>query len=154
MKYIFILLCALMMTSVFAETIGEVEYHLPESAQNWEIDNKIENDKGTTLIYIPQGTTREDAQEFFGVNSNTYSISLEDVEAYLPKLGKNIKVLEKNETSLLLEWSEENGEEIYCLSRFFSTKEGSVGLMYQTKNLTHLETTRSIWLPALKAAHN
>lgn len=163
MKYTYILalVSCLIMTSAFAETLQNVEYHLPKVAQDWEIGNKLESEKGITLIYIPKGTRKQTFKEFFGVNINTHSSDPNDtfslknaLKKLYPHLDINFREIEKTPSSVLYEWSaKENGQEkIYGLGRGFSTQDGSVLLSYQTENISDAARARSIWLLALKDA--
>lgn len=161
MKYILTLLCCLLMAPVFAETVGNVEYHLPQVAQEWEIGNKLQSEKGTTLIYIPKSTQRQNAKEFFGVNENNLTSNINDpalLKAGLikthPKMKIDLWVLENANDGILYEWSaKENGEEkVRGLGRAFSTKDGTVVLGYQTENISDVANVRSVWLPVLKDA--
>jgi hypothetical protein len=161
MKYIFTLLACLIFGSTYAETIQNVTYQLPPAAKNWVVGNKLGNDKEETIIYIPKGTNRQNAQEFFGVNANRLPSDLNDLasikselDGTFPNMHIDLYVLEKSKDSLIYEWSAfENGaEKAHGLGRIFSNKDGTVTLLYQTKNIPSLSQARSIWLSALKAA--
>lgn len=161
MKYFFMALSNFVCGLGFAETIQHVEYHLPKAAEDWVIGNKLENEKGTTIIYIPPGVEREEAEEFFGVNTNRLSSNLSNPEAIklsltkmFPNLNIDFRVLEKDKDSLTYEWSaqENDQEKIHGWGRAFSNKDGSVVLSYQTDNISKVPEARSVWLPALKEA--
>lgn len=161
MRYLLSLLCFAIITSAFADTIGNVEFHLPESPHGWEIGNKLENEKGTTLIYIPNDSSFKNSKEFFGVNANILSTNINDV-SYLekslsqmfPNMLIDLWVLEINHNSILYEWAaKDHGQEkIHGLGRAFSTKEGTVGLAYHSENMQEIGKARAIWLPILKEA--
>lgn len=159
MKYILIALCCLSMTTVFAEIIGYVEYQLPQVAQEWIIGNKLQNDKGTTLIYIPKGSQKEKAKEFFGVNTNNLTstnnpAAIKSALVHMhPNLQVDFQVLENANNAILYEWSAKDKEEkIHGWGRSFSTKEGTVVLGYQTEDISNIQQARTVWLKTLKEA--
>jgi hypothetical protein len=156
------LLCILSIISfpLAAETIGNVEYNIPKDA-NWEIGNKIENDKGVTIIYLPKGVPQQATQEFFGVNLNSTPSDVQDIgslEAALkkqyPTAETEFKILDHNPQSAMYEWSvKQNGVEgIHGWARAFSSPSGTVILSYQTRNPQDVERARQLWLPVLKNA--
>ncbi len=160
MKYIVLLGCVFF-SFAFAETIQNVDFHLPQAAQDWVIGNKIEGDKGSTVIYIPKGAGKQNAKEFFGVNAtrllsnpNDYSELKMVLGKMYPALKINFEVIEKYPNGLIYEWSgEANGiQKVHGWGRGFSSQEGTVLLGYQTEQLTDLPKTRSIWLPVLRNA--
>ncbi len=161
MKIFFVFVSCLFAVSSFAENIQQVKYQLPKAAENWVVHNKLENEKGTTIVYTPKEVEKQEAKEFFGVNANRLSINPNNSEALklgLTKLFPNMKIdfriLEKDKDSVIYEWSaQENGaQKIHGLGRAFSTKEGSVVLGYQTQNISNIQQARSVWLQALKEA--
>ena len=162
MKFIATLFCCLMFVAGFAETIGNLEYQLPEGAKDWEMANKLHNEKGTTLIYIPKGASRETSKESFGINTNYFSSNLDDgseikmaLKAIYPEMNIELQILEKGDNGLVYEWAaKESGQEkVHGWGRVFSTQDGSTVLSYQTENIPDLNKARNIWLPALKKAH-
>lgn len=161
MKYLFTFLSCLVCGICFAETIQHVEYHLPKAAENWVIGNKLESERGTTIIYIPHGVQRQDTEEFFGVSANRLSSNPNNSEAIkstlikmFPHMSIDFHVLEKDKDSVTYEWAaQENGmEKVHGWGRAFSNKDGSVVLGYQTENISQVEQSRSVWLPILKEA--
>lgn len=147
---------------VFAEKIQDVEYHLPKVAQDWVIGNKLENDKGTTIIYIPKMTSGIHNEEFFGVSANIYHTDINDfqsIKTALTKMFPNTEVgfivLEKDASGMIYEWSIQEGdlEKVHGWGRVFAIKEGTVLLNYQTEKTSDIAKARSIWLPVLKEAH-
>jgi hypothetical protein len=163
MKPIFTLFFCLMTMSAFTEVINNIEYHLPESAKEWEMTNKLESKRGTVLIYTPKGVERQNAKEFFGVYTSPTPFDINDASsmkahmaAMLPGMTVDVQVLEKSHNTFLYEWSaqENTQEKTHGWGHAFGTKEGSALLCYQTENIADLEQARFIWLPALKNAHN
>lgn len=160
MKIYSILLGVLSFCTLSAETIQNIEYRLPTSAQNWQAGNKIENDKGTTIIYIPQGADKTNAKEFFGANSNRYSDSRDPSEMLLmlqkmyPNMTVDYHAVEQTPEGMIYEWSakENNAEKIHSIGRTFSNSDGTVVLSYQTEDIDNLPQSRSIWLATLKEA--
>ncbi len=154
--------------SSFGETIGNVEYHLPQVAQDWEMGNILQGKRSLTLIYIPKDTERLNAKESFGVvevvednlTSNLTS-NIDDsaslkagIAKMFPKMKIDLWVLENASDGILYEWSaKKNGEEkIHAWNRIISTKNGTVTLGYLTKNISDVANARSVWLPVLKDA--
>lgn len=161
MKYLFTCLTCLICGMGFAETIQDIDYHLPENAKNWVVGNRLENEKSVTIIYIPGGIDRQEVEEFFGVSANHLVSNLNDVEPIktslvqmFPTMSIDFRILEKDAGSVLYEWSGKEGgvEKIHGLGRGFSSKEGTVILSYQTDNPSKINETRSTWLASLKEA--
>ena len=145
--------------SAYAETIQQVEYHLPKG-ENWVVGKKLENEKGTTIIYLPQGVERQSAKEFFGVNANRLqgtndpALIKMGIAKNFPSMNIDFKVLEQDKDSVTYEWSaQENGvEKVHGWGRAFSTKEGTVVLGYQTEDPSKVPHARSSWVQVLKEA--
>ncbi|KAF3361667.1 hypothetical protein PHSC3_001790 [Chlamydiales bacterium STE3] len=161
MKSIFFSLC-LMTTTLFADHALMNQYHLPDLSQSWTIGNQVENEKGTTLIYIPQGTTQQTAKEFFGLSIGNAKKDIQDTSSFkkgliqmLPKMNIDFWVIEKGTNSILYEWSakDEEGEKAHGWGRSFNTDEGNVVIGYFTENIHDVNRARSVWLPILKAAN-
>ena len=161
MKYILTLLSFLLLAPVFSETIGTVEYHLPQVAQEWEIGNVLQSKRGLTLIYIPKDTQRQNAKEFFGVHENNFTSNIDDLASLkagltkgYPKMKIDLWILENANNSILYEWAmiENETEKFHGLGRIFSTQDGTVLLLYQTENISDVAKARSVWLPILKDA--
>jgi len=127
------------------------------------IDFKHENEKGKTFIYIPAGTSKEDAQEFFTVHGNILHSNADPVEMQLAVTNMttnpvNFQMLEQVENSMIYEWggsiSERDPDEIHGWRRTFSSPNGTIMLSYLTKDLSNIEQARSIRLPVLQAAES
>lgn len=162
MKSVLTLLFCLLLAIASCETIGGVQYQLPQQiSQQWVIANQMENEKSRTIIYIPKGFSRENAKEFFGVNANKYPSDLDNILAFkasfaklYPNMQVDVEILEKNQNSLLYELTaKENGREnIHGWGRVFSTKGGTVLLGYQTEDIPSVAAGRFDWLPVLREA--
>lgn len=147
--------------AVFADTQMTAKYNLPDLSPNWMVGNKIENEQMTTFIYIPKGTTKKDAKEFFGFNLINNGGNVHDTSGFknglakmFPKMKIDLWELEKTKNGLLYEWSgKENGnEKIHGWGRAFKTDKGNVVLGYLTENVSDIPRARSTWLPILKEA--
>ncbi len=163
MKYLMslIYLCTLITTSAFAGTIENVEYQLPRSAKEWEIADQLQNEKGTTEIYVPKGSNKEQVKEFFGVNSNHYQSNVNDtdsikkgISSMYPGMNIDLWAVEKNKDDLIYEWTaKKNGQEkIHGWGRVFVNNNGSITLAYQTEDVSNIQKTREIWVPVFKSA--
>lgn len=162
MRYVLTLLSWLMIFPILGEIIGRVEYQLPPTiAQQWEVVSQMQDEKSTTKIYVPKGTSRQMTQEFFGVNANKYPSNLDNPLAFKASIGKQfpnleveVNILEKGKDSLLYEWiaKEQGNERMYGWGRVFSTSNGTVVLNYQTEDLSKVAKARLDWLPVLKQA--
>jgi hypothetical protein len=160
MKHLFALLCLFAFGSACAETIQGVEYHLPKIAESWVVGKKLESEKGTTIIYIPQEVEKRDAKEFFSVNANRL-LSKNDPEAIKAGIAKNFPnmdiefhVLGQDKDSITYEWSvQRNGIEItHGWGRVFSRQDGTVVLGYHTTDVFNVPQERSTWIQVLKEA--
>jgi len=163
MKYIFSFLICFVSECIYSETIQNIEYALPKTAEHWVIVNRLDNENGTTLIYAPPGLERHERKEFFGVNANHRPSDPNDLEAIksaltkiFPKKSVDFRVLEKDKESVMYEWSvQENGlEKVHGCGRAFSNKEGTVILGYHTEDLSKVSQACLLWLPTLKEAKN
>lgn len=153
------LFTCLAISPLLAETIGYVEYQLPQATQEWEVGNKTTDQNGTTIVYIPKGASKEDLTEFFAVNANEYPTDLNDMESFnavfkdeYPNMQVDVKVLEKGKDDILYEWTakDKGQKSIYGLGRVFSSKEGTVLLEYENENPSSTEKGHNIWMPVLK----
>lgn len=161
MKSVLFALC-LIATNVFADNFSPEQYNLPNFSQSWTVGNKIEHDKGTTLIFFPKGADRQSAKEFFGVNINNKAGDINDTSAFkrglsqmFPKMQIDLWEIEKNNNSIFYEWSgKANGQEkVHGWGRAFATRDGgSVVLGYLTENVSDIPRARADWVPVLKNA--
>ncbi len=161
------IICAatLFVTPLIGETIGTVNYTIPESAKEWKVANEMKNPESTTIVYLPSDNSQNEKKQVFTVHSNTFASDTTDnkaiaegliktLELYYP--GKKVQgtIVEKEANSILFEWAvEEEGKEIlHGWYRMFGSNNGTVLLGYQTGDIPGLEKERANWLPALKGA--
>lgn len=162
MIYIFTIICSLFLASSFAETIGKVEYKLPQIAENWEIGTKFTTENGNTIVYIPKGGQTETSRQFFAVNNNFFPINLDNIQVvktlisnFFPNMQLEVKELAKSKEGATYEWtvSRENVETIHGWGRvFLGEKNEVVVLIYQTRDIADLENSKAIWLPVIQDA--
>ena len=142
-------------------TVYTADYNLPDLSQSWILGNKVENEKGSTLIYIPKGTTKQNAKEFFGVNVNKMQRNAHDTSSFkkglsqmFPKMKIDLWELDKSKDDLYYEWSaKDNGQEkVHGWGRAFASKNGTVVIGYLTENINDITRARNAWLPVLKEA--
>jgi hypothetical protein len=164
MVYLTVFLTCLMACPLFAETIANVEYHLPEQAKSWKIGNELQSNsdiKSTTIIYVPESISNDDPKQFFGAHSNNLplgEINRQSLRKLLqlqyPDQHVDVSILETATHSVLFEFSvkEKGNEKIHGWTRAFSTEEGSVMLSYQTEQVHNTDKLGSMWLEALKDA--
>jgi hypothetical protein len=159
MKFIFTLLCLFSTWTVYGETIGDVEYQLPEQiSQEWAISKKIESKRGTTIVWCPKSA---EVKEFFGVHANQLATHLDTASfkemfsKMLPSAHVDVQILEKTDSSVLFEWTATENEQqmVYGLHRAFATAEGTVVLGYQIEDKIDVAKAKDLWLPVLKDAH-
>ena len=164
------LMTCLFASPLVAETIGNVEYQLPEG---WKIANEIntEKNKSKTIIYVPENSTKENAIISYVPGNSTKEKAVDTFGAHVNNLpnegldqdalakilfpGKQVtmNVLEKDSQSILFEWSVGEGDKaLHGLIRGFSNEQGTVMLFYQNEQADHFATNRDIWLKALKEA--
>lgn len=168
MRNILMLFACLFVSSLTAETIGNVEYHLPKQGQGWKVANEIQGTKkikSTTVVYIPENTSLETSQESFAAHVNNFSTDLDDRDAFQKGFEKgmqlkyanskvSINFLEKAPHSVLYEWSlnEAGHEKVHGWTRVFATPDETVMLTYQTEHLNNINHIRSRWIQTLKNA--
>lgn len=161
LMYTFASFIFLAASPLFSETVENVEYHLPEEAKDWEIGAKLEDEAGTTTIYLPKSTPKESATEFFAVVTSNQTFNPKDSkpieESFKQKFqGKNVTftVLGKDDHSVFFEWvvKEQDQEKIHAWSRAFATANGAILLEYVRGKLSDDEAEKK-WLKALQEAH-
>lgn len=161
MKKVLVGIFCLFVSFLSAEVLEDVEYSLPKEAQDWKVANKIENENGATIIYIPKDSDNELISEYFGVNSNHFKFSGNEVESikeglstFFPNMEIDVKQIEKSNESFLYEWSvKENSEDkVHGWGRVFVKPDGTAILNFQTEDIANVPGKRSIWLPAIKEA--
>lgn len=161
MLYIFTIFSCLVLTPIFGESIGNVEYHLPQAASDWEIGAKMDNEVGSTTIYIPKDTVKGSPTEFFGVgfskqtfDPNDPSSIEEGFKKQFKEMQVDFKVLDKDANSVTFEWSvKDKGKEmIHAWTRAFAQKNGTVILEYVAEKVDDMSKAKNTWLPVLKEA--
>lgn len=167
MRHILMLFTCLVAGPLAAETIGNVEYHLPKQGQGWRIANELQGrqDKSTTIIYIPENRSLEDAKESFGVHVNDFSTDLTDKDSLQRGIEKGmqlkfanpkatITLIDATPQSILYEWSvsDSGQEKVHGWTRVFSAPHETVMLTYQTEQLNNINDKQLIWIEALEDA--
>jgi len=164
MRHFFMLFACLAWGALNAETIGNVEYHLPNQGKGWKIVNELKTTKNrisTTIIYVPEKTSKKNS-EFFGVHQNTWFVDLNaaalenSIKAQYPNQEINFLILEETPQSVLYEWSvreEEEAEEgMHGWTRIFSFTDETIILSYQTKQILSVDKVGPLWVKILKNA--
>jgi hypothetical protein len=156
MRYILALCTFLFVGSLAAETIGNVEFQLPD--QDWKV-------KHTLVTYAPENTSEDTAKSFFSASLNTLSSDLSDFDSLKEGLEMGAKyrfensavevnILQKTSQSALYEWfiSDSGQDKIFGLSRAILTPEGKVAFYYTTEDLSDIDNVRSQWIQTLENA--
>jgi hypothetical protein len=156
--------------SLTAEMIGNIEYHLPQQGEGWKIVNELQDSKkhrSTTIIYIPENSSRETAREFFGAHINNSSTDLILTDRYslekdlargmqfqYPNPKVVITLLEEEAQSVLYEWSlsQLGQERVHGWNRIFTDANATIILSYQTEELNRIRDIRPFWVQTLKDA--
>lgn len=158
MRCLFISLCFLLFGSLSAKMIGNVEYQLPPSEQEWELVNHISDsiEKSSTLIYVSESESNDEYSIVFAAHINAFPLegtdgaSIEEaIQSVFQGQTCTISVLENSEDSFLVEWANDN---FYCLSRAFSINNGTVMLQVMTENLDLFNKEKLTWINTLKEA--
>lgn len=154
-----LLIGCLAVFSLFADTIGGVDYTLPNATQYWQLKNQTEDGKSVTFLYVPKGVMNP--TEFFAASSTPQIIDVADlasIQNSLKKLYPNmtveVKTLETKEGDHLYEWSGklQNEEKMHGWGRAFNTEDGTVLFTYQSQDVSNINALRDKWLPVLKNA--
>lgn len=155
--FYFLLICVSFLGCLSAENIKNVEYQIP-STESWKLVKELQNDKSSTLIYIPANHAEDDTGEFFSVHANYFKNTTFDAssleKALMPQFpGKNVKitVIEADPQTMLFECIV-GEEESFGLTRFISSDQGTVTLIYRTENKTTYENKHAEMIEVLKAA--
>lgn len=158
MKKIIPILTAFIAHSAFAETAGPVSYSFPEN-KPWQLTLDQPHQGGFNRIYIPAGTDKASAKEYFAVvttDKKDLSGKLEDIEAglkaNLPEHEIKVKIIEENPNDITYEWSASKGTfQISGITKGFNTHPGAVILTYQTFGALS-EEMRTLWIKQLAQA--
>lgn len=174
MFYIWMICLCLMATSGFAETIGPVEYRIPE---NWKIAKQLQSDKkvkSNTAIYVPTYAIWPNTKEIFTAHVNDLSSVLnEDTAKKAMEKGVNAQIdfhmIDARPDSILFEWSptsplkdsDDHKKQIskqviesqaHFLTRVFSYPGGTVMLTYESDDPKEFEKARPLWIKTLNQA--
>ncbi|MCX6990408.1 MAG: hypothetical protein NTX49_05030 [Chlamydiae bacterium] len=160
MRYL-TLFAALLIQPLFAETIGNIQYELPKSAESWQRikEPDADDDNSANFFYVPKESSLDDASEFFVIHvNNIASVAIDEtrlkseIEDVL-EIEVNLTMLEQDPDSILYEWSFGDSESfMYSITRAFFSKSGTVLLMYQTSDVKKMESEKSTWIDMLKNA--
>lgn len=153
------LLLLISASTAHAETIGEVEFQVPNAGKPWTQESHDKKEQFETVVYIPAGTTKAETKEFFGAIAADRpggSMEQKDIEADLlknfPDHDITVKVLEKNPKDVTYEWNVKKDDfELSGLTKGFNTDKGIVVLSYQIFGPMKDES-RTLFVPLLKAA--
>lgn len=153
------LLLLISASSAHAETIGGVDYQIPNPGTPWQQESTEKKDHYETAVYIPAGTTRAETKEFFGAiaaDRQGGSMEQKDIEADLlknfPEHAITVKILEKNPKDVIYEWNvKRDDSELSGITKGFNTDKGIVVLSYQVFGPLK-EDARTLFVPLLKAA--
>lgn len=168
MKFILVNLFFLLASPVFAEMIGNIEFHLPDQEQRWKVATELggsEKADSKTVIYIPENMSKQETKEFFGVHLNNYSVNLKDKESLekalenaqivkFPNAKATVKILVLGPYAAFYEYTinQDNIEKAQGWMRVFSSPQQTVMLNYQTEQINDIKKIQPIWLKALQQA--
>lgn len=164
MRYILFFFTCLTLGALSAETIGKVQYELPNQGKGWKKANELKGDgkiKSFTIIYIPENEDLSNAHESFGAHVDSISSTPPDkktiektIKKQFPNQQVKVNILESAPQSVLYEsiLSEEGKERIHGWTRLFSNSEGTILLIYQTDQIDQVNNLRPIWVKTLMNA--
>lgn len=170
MRHILLLCACLVASPLAAATISHVDFNLPKYASEWKSSGQMVEGKkgnGTTIVYIPENTSQEEAHEYFAVHANNLPTDLSnrdalhnDIEKSLSQLLSktdvnpkiSLEIVDSTPESVLYEWSitAADKEKFHGWIRGFVTHGDTVVLMYQTDRLNN--DTGTLWVQTLKDA--
>jgi hypothetical protein len=153
------LLLLISASTAHAETIGDVEYQIPNPGTPWTQESRDKKEQYETVVYIPAGTTKAETKEFFGAiaaDRQGGSMEQKDIEADLlknfPDHNITVKVLEKNAKDVTYEWNVKKDDfELSGITKGFNTGKGIVVLSYQVFGPLK-DDSRTLFVPLLKSA--
>jgi len=149
----------LIAASLIADTIGGVDYTLPNATQYWQLKNQSEEASSVTFLYVPKGVVNP--TEFFAASSTPQLIDVADLSSLqnsfkklYPNMTFDIKILESNKGDVLYEWTgkQQNVEKMHGWGRAMNTEDGTVLFTYQSQDVSNINALRDKWLPVLKNA--
>lgn len=154
-----ILFASLLFTSLLADTIGGVDYTLPNATQYWQLKNQSEEGRSVTFLYVPKGIVNP--TEFFAASSTPQLIDVADLSSLknsfqklYPNMTIDIQVLESKKGDVLYEWSGklQGKETMHGWGRAFHTEDGTVLFTFQSQDVSNVNALRDKWLPVFKGA--
>ncbi|MFN4174531.1 MAG: hypothetical protein ACK4HV_05455 [Parachlamydiaceae bacterium] len=154
-----LLILCLSVFSLFADSIGGVDYTLPNSSQYWQLKNQTEGGSFVTFMYVEKGVVNP--TEFFAATATPKILDVTDLASIqksfkklYPNMVVEVKSLESKEGDNLYEWSGtlEGEEKLHGFGRAIITEDGTVLLTYQTQDIANLKAHKEKWLPVLKNA--
>ena len=167
MRTILTSLICLIVSPLSAEVIGNVEYHLPNQGQDWKIATELQGSKNgdsTTIVYIPEKESKQNAKEFFAVHTNDLPTNLLDKESLEKALEKaqfkfldakvQVKPIVIAGPSAFYEYTinQGNQEKARGWLRVLSSPEKTVMLTYQTEQIDKIDQVRPTWMHILQSA--
>lgn len=161
--FVFLTFC--FVSTLAAQTIGNVEYQLPEEGKNWAIEHSgpKEGIPGQTILYQPENQSPLGI-EFFGAYIKKRPTDIKNSEAFKNEIEKQypehkitFNVLSTDAHSELVEWvvSKDNLQKLHGWARIFSTPENTIMLFYQNEKGAGLENAERIqnsWVKTLQDA--
>ncbi len=159
------------MSSLTAETLGNIEYQLPQQGAGWKIlppPPNLKTDQpqlNFISIWVPENSLPKETKEAFVAHKMSASTNLKDqaslkdgiergMRLKFPDPKATVTVLEETPDSVLYEFSVTSGgeEKEHGWIRIFSTPESTTMLTYQTELVDQISEKRDLWLPTLKDA--
>ena len=154
-----VLLFCLGVITLFADTIGGVDYTLPNATQYWQLKNQTEDGNSVTFLYVPKGIINP--TEFFAASSTPQILDVSDLSSIqnslkklYPNITVDVKSLESKKGDHLYEWSGkmQGAETMHGWGRAINTEDGTVLFTYQSQDVSNVNALRDKWLPVLKNA--
>jgi len=166
MKYLFTALFTLLFASAFCNTIGDVEYHLPEIAKDWVLADYVDDEFYTEMTYLSKDSIlltenfgpgikeffkiirNKDCTDINNIN-NTDALKLWLTFAYLPKLQVDFQELRKGNNDVVYAFIGKKNDNAIVTGwvHSFASNEGII-LLYITNDITNVAKLQS-WRQAL-----
>ena len=148
------------MRPLVAETISNVEYHLPREKSEWQkVSLFAPSEEQETYFYVPKGESLDTSKEFFGVHVNHLSSVEMDETSLKAAIEKQfdiqitLAIIEKTSNSILYEWGmDKEGRFLFSLNKVFFSDAGTTLLFYQTTSAKRVDAEKGLWLEALRNA--
>lgn len=148
---------------LFAETIGPVEFQLPQTDHGWKLDRTQKEHQITVMLYIPDNVTNGHPSEYFAATFTPQLGGVMGLESLTDMLKQqfqgqevHVEIVEQIDDSIIFEWSavKDPGQPgIYGWTRIMTTPHGTVSLGYVTHILNpDVAALRSTWVAVLKSA--